>query len=148
MLSKTVDTVHMWLLRICNVTNLNWDGPVTQSCLTLCNPMNCNIPGSSVHGILQARVLEWGAIAFPRNNASSVFLENGILLTKIYQPAYTIMPLSLYIGQHSRSRLSNMLINIMQGTNVNYISNFKFSRRHIKMWKTDNINMSYLIQYI
>ena len=30
----------------------------------LCNPMNCNPPGSSVHGILQARVLEWGAIAF------------------------------------------------------------------------------------
>ena len=54
----------------------------------------------------------------------------------------------LYIGQHSRSKLSNMLINIVQGTNENYISNFKFSRRHIKMWKTDNINVSYLIQYI
>ena len=35
---------------------------VTQSCLTLCNPMDCNLPGSSVHGILQARVLEWVAI--------------------------------------------------------------------------------------
>ena len=35
-----------------------------QSCLTLCNPMDCSPPGSSVHGILQARVLEWGAIAF------------------------------------------------------------------------------------
>ena len=32
---------------------------VTQSCLTLCNPMDCSLPGSSVHGILQAGILEW-----------------------------------------------------------------------------------------
>ena len=37
---------------------------VTQSCPTLCDPMDCSPPGSSVHGIFQARVLEWGAIAF------------------------------------------------------------------------------------
>ena len=37
---------------------------VAQSCLTLCNPVDCRLPGSSVHGIFQARVLEWGAIAF------------------------------------------------------------------------------------
>jgi len=35
-----------------------------QSCPTLCNLMDCSLPGSSVHGIFQARVLEWGAIAF------------------------------------------------------------------------------------
>ena len=35
-----------------------------QSCLTLCDPMNCSPPGSSLHEIFQARVLEWGAIAF------------------------------------------------------------------------------------
>ena len=34
-----------------------------QSCLTLHDPMDCSLPGSSVHGIFQARVLEWGAIA-------------------------------------------------------------------------------------
>ena len=37
---------------------------VTQSCPTLCNTMDWSPPGSSVHGIFQARVLEWGAIAF------------------------------------------------------------------------------------
>ena len=37
---------------------------VTQSCLTLSDPMDCSPPGFSVHGIFQARVLEWGAIAF------------------------------------------------------------------------------------
>ena len=35
-----------------------------QSCPTLCNPIDRSLPGSSVHGIFQARVLEWGAIAF------------------------------------------------------------------------------------
>ena len=38
----------------------------TQSCLTLCNPMDCSLPDSSVHGIFQARVLEWVAISFSR----------------------------------------------------------------------------------
>ena len=37
---------------------------VAQSCPTLSDPMDCSLPGSSVHGIFQARVLEWGAIAF------------------------------------------------------------------------------------
>ena len=37
---------------------------VTQSCLTSCDPMDYSPPGSSIHGIFQARVLEWGAIAF------------------------------------------------------------------------------------
>ena len=40
------------------------ESEVAQSCLTLSDPMDCNLPGSSVHGIFQARVLEWGAIAF------------------------------------------------------------------------------------
>ena len=42
------------------------ESEVTQSCLTLCNPMDCSLPGSSVHGIFQARVLEWVAISFSR----------------------------------------------------------------------------------
>ena len=39
---------------------------VTQSCPTLRNPLDCSLPGSSIHGIFQARVLEWGAIVIPR----------------------------------------------------------------------------------
>ena len=42
---------------------------VTQSCLTLCDPMDCSLPSSSVHGILQARVLEWVAISFSRGSS-------------------------------------------------------------------------------
>ena len=39
---------------------------VAQSCVILCHPMNCSLPGSSVHAILQARILEWVAIPFSR----------------------------------------------------------------------------------
>ena len=39
---------------------------VTQLCPTLCDPMDCSLPGSSVHGISQARILEWVAISFSR----------------------------------------------------------------------------------
>ena len=42
------------------------ESEVTQSCPTLCNPMDYSLPGSSVHGIFQARVLEWGTIAFSK----------------------------------------------------------------------------------
>ena len=50
-----------FLLQCIKVKN---ESEVAQLCLTLSDPMDCNPPGSSVHGIFQARVLEWGAIAF------------------------------------------------------------------------------------
>ena len=43
---------------------------VAQSYPTLCDPMDCCLPGSSVHGILQARILEWVAISFSRGSAN------------------------------------------------------------------------------
>ena len=43
------------------------ESEVSQSCLTLCGPMDCSPPGSSVHGILQARILEWVAMPSPRD---------------------------------------------------------------------------------
>ena len=42
---------------------------VAQLCQTLCDPMNYSLPGSSVHGILQARILEWVAISFSRGSS-------------------------------------------------------------------------------
>ena len=47
------------------------ESEVAQSCPTLSDPMDCSLPGSSIHGIFQARVLEWVAIAF------SEFLAQG-----------------------------------------------------------------------
>ena len=49
---------------------------VARACPTLCDPMDCRLPGSSIHGIFQARVLEWGAIAFYRSiNWGHIFLK-------------------------------------------------------------------------
>ena len=50
-----------FLLQCMKVKN---EREVAQSCPTPSDPMDCSLPGSSVHGIFQARVLEWGAIAF------------------------------------------------------------------------------------
>ena len=44
------------------------ESEVAQSCPTLSDPMDCSIPGSSIHGIFQAKVLEWGAIAFSEDD--------------------------------------------------------------------------------
>ena len=45
------------------------ESEVAQSCLTLCDPMDCSLPGSSVHGIFQAIVLEWIVISFSRGSS-------------------------------------------------------------------------------
>ena len=45
------------------------ESEVAQSCPTLCDPMDCSLPGSSVHGIFQATVLEWIAISFSRGSS-------------------------------------------------------------------------------
>ena len=49
------------------------ESEIAHSCPTLRDPMDCSLPGSSVHGIFQARVLEWGAIAFSVTETAEVF---------------------------------------------------------------------------
>ena len=51
------------------------ESEVAQSCLTPSDSMDCSPPGSSVHGIFQARVLEWGAIAFSRGHSLQGYKE-------------------------------------------------------------------------
>ena len=57
---------------------------VTQSCPTLRDPMDCSLPGSSVHGIFQARVLEWGAIAFSNQVQKDVLICSSKLMYHIW----------------------------------------------------------------
>ena len=45
------------------------ESEVAQLCPTLCDPMDCRLPGSSVHGIFRARILEWVAISFSRRSS-------------------------------------------------------------------------------
>ena len=52
------------------------ESEVAQLCLTLRDPMDCSLPGYSTHGISQARVLEWGAIAFSEKNITNKYEIN------------------------------------------------------------------------
>ena len=64
------------------------ESEVALSCLTLSNPMDCSLPGSSIHGIFQARVLEWGAITFlvqPKNKQIIFFFKEGNRVTQEIQ---------------------------------------------------------------
>ena len=54
----------------CHYMEVKWS-KVAQSCPTLCDPMDHSLPGSSVHGIFQARILEWVAISFSRGSSQS-----------------------------------------------------------------------------
>ena len=61
------------------------ENEVIQSCPTLSDPMDCSLPGSSVHGIYQARVLEWGAIAFSDMLPGvGIFMNHCMRLLEIY----------------------------------------------------------------
>ena len=64
---------HYWLISCNKCTILVQDvneseSEAAQLCLIFCDPGDCSLPGSSVHGIFQARVLEWGAMAFSRGS--------------------------------------------------------------------------------
>ena len=60
--------------------SLEWsEMKVTQSCTTFCDPMDCNLPGSSVHGILQPRILEWVDIPFSRGSSATQESNPGLL---------------------------------------------------------------------
>ena len=69
------------------------ESEVAQSCPTLSDPMDCSPPGSSIHGIFQARVLEWGVIAFSGFDPTPLFFPlawvmeilHGILQARILQ---------------------------------------------------------------
>ena len=67
--SKNTEVGCHFLLQSMQVKS---ESEVTQLCPTPSDPMDCSLPGSSVHGIFQARVLEWGAIAFSKSSIRNV----------------------------------------------------------------------------
>ena len=79
------------------------EGEVHQSCRTLSDPMDCSPPGSSVHGIFQARVLEWGAIAFSKMFTMCQTLLPGTLqkishlIFLTYFIFYTVLKVTLHL---------------------------------------------------
>ena len=73
------------------------ESEVARSCLTLSNPTDCSLPGSSAHGIFQARVLEWGAIAFSMTNLDNILKSRDITLpTKVCLVKAMVFPVAMY----------------------------------------------------
>ena len=68
-LGCTLESNKVHFLADCSYLPFESESEVAQSCPTLCDPVDCSPPGSSVHGILQARILEWVAISFSRGSS-------------------------------------------------------------------------------
>ena len=81
------------------------ESEVAQSCPTLCDPMDCSLPGSSVHGIFQARVLEWGAIAFSLALTNPLPFNQDVVDT-VYKMLWT---------PSGMSHMSAVLVHVAQG---------------------------------
>ena len=77
---------------------------VAQSCPTLCDPVDCSLPGSSIHGILQARILEWVAISFSRGMFPTQGSNPGLLHCRqiSYRLNYKGSPYIEYIMWNAR----------------------------------------------
>ena len=86
---------------------------VTQSCLTLCDPMDCSAPGASVHGILQARILKWAAMpssrrsSRPRDLTCDLGIKSESLTSSVYRQAGSLllMPPGKPASQHHSKTL-------------------------------------------
>ena len=80
------------------------ESEVAQSCLTLHDPMDCSLPGSSVHGIFQARIPEWGAIAFSDTHTHT---HTHIY---IYMQFRKMFKMTLYMRQQKRHRCKEQVL--------------------------------------
>ena len=99
---------------------------VAQSCLTLCDPMDCSLPGSSVHRILQARILEWITIPFSRGSSQLrdqtcvSYIAGRFFTVQATREAYTCICLQIYLQAYA-----SMLIMIIQLANIHKVMLYK-----------------------
>ena len=98
---STVSLFSHLTVELCMLSHPICCSSVAQSCLTLCDPMDYSLPGSSVHGIFQARVLEWVAIAFSVFPSIQVFSNDSVLCIrwpKYWSFSSSISPSNEYSG--------------------------------------------------
>ena len=127
---------------------------VAQSCPTLRDPMDCSLPGSSVHGILQARVLEWGAIAF---SASILYMPIKFCyyllspykqLLRIFM-FYFVLLLSYLVGDEDVSHLHHQaLVHMRRRLRFNFILleiiiHFSKSIHSLVLWFSFHLSQSF-----
>ena len=111
------------------------ESEVTLSCPTLCDPMVCSLPGSSVHGDFQARVLEWGSIAF---STTTVYY-------RIYMEFRKMVMITLYARQQKRQMYRSVLWTLWERERVGW-----FGRMALKyvyhMWNESPVQVRCMIQ--
>ena len=73
------------------------ESEIAQSCRTLSDPMDCSLPGSSIHGIFQARVLEWGAIIFSVSKDYSHIFVSSIVPEILPHYPYQRLPTGVHL---------------------------------------------------
>ena len=101
-------------------TDTESESEVAQSCPTLCDPVDCSLPGSSVHGIFQARILEWVAISFSRGSSwprdrTRVSRIGGRHLN-LWATREALMKLKLkYSGQRANSLEKTLMLGKIEG---------------------------------
>ena len=110
---------------------VNSESEVAQLCLTLRDPMDCSPPGSSTHGIFQARVLEWGAIAFSNSSARSTEVDLFFLFGWFSYPVLSILCATLMAFNKSpfyslfktacSQRTQLIIISTLKVVNISYI---------------------------
>ena len=118
------------------------ESEVAQSCLTLRDPMDCSLPGSSIHGIFQARVLEWGAIAFSFSYLEffkkrlTSFWGNGIVSPDTESKTDRQTFLSSFVLRDFSSPSHGMLYVVHLRRNLLLLKNLK--RRVYFLWAAQN----------
>ena len=122
--SKNTGVGCHFLLQCMKVKSKSEDA---QSCPTLSNPMDCSLPGSSVHGIFQAKVLEWDAIAF--SSVFSTFPQLHIIL-KLYKcNAHFKTPFSYMVLKKNLRTIFSVLYNFCYSQKLFYlICGFRWQR--------------------
>ena len=87
------------------------ESEVAQSYPTLSDPMDCSLPGSSTHGIFQARVLEWGAIAFSEHSHTCVYIyATFVCIISMYTSTHTLY---IYAYIYTHYHIYSMYIHYM-----------------------------------
>ena len=90
---------------------------VTHSCLTLCDPMGCTLPDSSVHGIFQARILEWVIISYSKGSSNPGIEPKCPVSLALADEFFTTVPpgkLSIMFFQKSYYKLNEFILSATQ----------------------------------
>ena len=110
-----------------------------QSCLTLWDPMDCSLPGSSVHGVLQARILDWVAFPLPEDPP-----DPGIEPTSLMSPAFT----GRFFTTSATWESSRLMYRLLFTVQVTFWMYFKFCIERIVVHSYSEVPYFSFLQYL